>query len=235
MIMHGTVPVHPKQASQFEKPKKTLRFARDAARSDRSDAHSSRSQGSRNDLVAVKQGSSLDQLGCISVHSAPRQGSLFRVELPVACMQETELSPIKAQADRVVALAPKQSGYRILIVDDQTENSMLLAEILELPGLALRLASNGQEAVEMFAAWQPHLIWMDIRMPVLDGIEASRQIRALAGGSEVKIVAVTASVLQEDLDTIAAAGMDGFVHKPYQFKEIFDALTNLLGVQFIHE
>jgi CheY-like chemotaxis protein len=110
---------------------------------------------------------------------------------------------------------------------------MLLAEILELPGLELRVASNGQEAVEMFAAWQPHLILMDIRMPVLDGIEASGQIRALAGGLKVKIVAVTASVLQEDQDTIKAAGMDAVVHKPYQFKEIFDALTNLLGIQFV--
>lgn len=58
----------------------------------------------------------------------------------------------------------------------------------------------------MFANWHPHLIWVDIRMPVLDGLQATRQIRALARGHKVKIVAVTASVIREDHDSIMAAG-----------------------------
>ena len=173
--------------------------------------------------------------GRITVHSAPGKGSLFRVELAVDCVEQAEPLPAETQASRVVGLAPGQISYRILIVEDRIENSMLLAEILEFAGLELRLASNGQEGVEMFAAWHPHLIWMDIRMPVLDGIEATRRIRALSGGRDVKIVAVTASVLQTDYDLITAAGMDAIVHKPYQFKEIYDAMTRLLGVRWVSE
>ncbi|MFZ4478425.1 MAG: GAF domain-containing protein [Rhodoferax sp.] len=173
--------------------------------------------------------------GRISLHSTPGKGSVFRVELPVDCVESVEPEAAKPRQGRIVGLAPGQNDCRILIVEDQIENSMLLGELLDLPGLQLRVARNGQEGVEMFAQWQPHLIWMDIRMPVLDGIQATGQIRALAGGKEVKIVAVTASVLQEDQDSIAAAGMDGIVHKPYQFKEIYDTLTRLTGVRLLRE
>ena len=173
--------------------------------------------------------------GRISVQSALGKGSLFRVELPVDCVQAVPPNPVAADPGRVAGLAPGQGEYRILIVEDKLENSMLLTEILELPGLQLRVATNGREGVEMFATWQPHLILMDIRMPVLDGIDATRQIRAMNGGAEVMIVAVTASVLRDEHDAFMAAGMNAILHKPYQIDEIYDTLTRHLGVKFVRE
>jgi len=173
--------------------------------------------------------------GNISVQSSIGKGSLFRVELPVELAQAPEPNTVEIKPGRVVGLAPGQSDYRILIVEDQRENSMLLAELLDLPGLQVRVATNGEQGVEMFAQWKPHLIWMDIRMPVMDGVEATRHIRAQPGGQEVKIVAVTASVFKEEHDALMAAGMDATVRKPYQFEEIYQTLTTLLGISFVYE
>jgi CheY-like chemotaxis protein len=75
---------------------------------------------------------------------------------------------------------------------------------------------------------------MDRRMPVMDGIEASRQIRQLPGGHKVKIVAVTASAFMEQRDEMLSAGMDEFVRKPYRFNEIYECLTRQLGVQYTY-
>jgi len=136
---------------------------------------------------------------------------------------------------RVVDLVPKQNDYRILIVEDQLENALLLKEILNFNGLQLRGVENGKQGVEVFAAWQPHLIWMDILMPVMDGLEATQRIRAMEGGRDVKIIAVTASGLKSERDALMAAGMDAVVRKPYQFIEIYEALTHHLGVKFTHE
>ena len=89
----------------------------------------------------------------------------------------------------------RTAGFRILIAEDQRENQLLLMKLMADIGLDTRLAENGEQCVELFQEWHPHLIWMDRRMPVMDGIEATRQIRQLPGGKEVKIVAVTASRL----------------------------------------
>ena len=89
----------------------------------------------------------------------------------------------------------------------------LMADI----GLNARLAENGEQCVELFQEWHPQLIWMDRRMPVMDGIEATRRIRQLPGGKDVKIVAVTASAFKEQRRKLLDAGMDDFVRKPYRF------------------
>jgi len=95
----------------------------------------------------------------------------------------------------IVSLAPNQPEYRILIVEDQLENQLLLTKLMEDVGFPVKVAENGEQALGLFQSWQPHLIWMDRRMPVMDGVEATRRIRELPGGKEVKIVAVTASPL----------------------------------------
>ncbi|MDP2680031.1 MAG: response regulator [Rhodoferax sp.] len=173
--------------------------------------------------------------GRIRVQSALGTGSLFRVELLIDGTQAPEPVPMAVEPGRVVDLAPKQNDYRILIVEDQLENALLLKEILNFNGLQLRGVDNGKQGVEAFAAWQPHLIWMDILMPVMDGLEATQRIRAMEGGRDVKIIAVTASGLKSERDALMAAGMDAVVRKPYQFIEIYEALTHHLGVKFTHE
>jgi CheY-like chemotaxis protein len=126
-------------------------------------------------------------------------------------------------------------SYRLLIVEDQKENWLLLRQLLEGVGFSVRVAEDGAAGVETFRTWRPHLIWMDIRMPIMDGLEATRHIRALDGGQAVKIVALTASVFQEERDNVMQAGMDDFVCKPYRAGELFDCLRRQLDIHFVYE
>jgi signal transduction histidine kinase/CheY-like chemotaxis protein len=173
--------------------------------------------------------------GRLSVESAPGKGSIFRVEAPVGQAEESEVSAAEIKQGRVVGLAPGRTEYRILIVEDQMENWLLLQRLMEGVGFQVRVAENGAAGVEMFQKWRPHLIWMDIRMPVMDGLEATRRIRTLDGGREVKIAALTASVFKEERDNVMAVGMDDFIRKPYRAEEIFGCLARQLDVRFVHE
>ena len=138
--------------------------------------------------------------------------------------------------------------YRILIVDDRETNRLLLLNVLKLPGadtnypLELREAAHGKEALEVWQEWKPHLIFMDMRMPVMDGYTATREIRnskpvpSEAEGFEIRnvpIIAVTASVFEEEQGDVLAAGCDDVVHKPFTESQIFDMLTEYLGVRFV--
>ncbi|MCI5212013.1 MAG: response regulator, partial [Candidatus Electrothrix sp. ATG2] len=127
-----------------------------------------------------------------------------------------------------------QSEQRVLIVEDNSENRLLLKKLLKRAGFAVREASNGQEAITVFNTWQPCFIWMDIGMPVLDGFEATRRIRALPGGSTVKIAALTASVFKEQHGKILAAGCDTVVHKPFRAGELFSVMEKYLGVRYCY-
>jgi PAS domain S-box-containing protein len=173
--------------------------------------------------------------GRISVQSAPGKGTLYRVELPHDAQLEPRKFVYKSDNGQVIGLAPDQRAQRILIVEPQIENAKLLAEILDFPNLHVRVASNGEQSVTMFSEWQPHLILMNVRMPVMDGIEATQKIRSLANGRAVKIVAVAACAYQEKHDTLTAAGLDGVVCKPYQFDEIYGALKMHLGIRFLYD
>ena len=114
------------------------------------------------------------------------------------------------------------------------ENQLLLSKLMKQIGFEVRVAENGQQGLELFQCWHPHLIWMDRRMPVMDGIEATQRIRALPAGADVKIIAVTASAFMEQRAEMLEAGMDEFVRKPYRFNEIYECLTRQLGVQYTY-
>ncbi len=174
--------------------------------------------------------------GTISLESTPGKGSIFRIELPVELVAEAAagIEPEGAQAGEICGLEPGQPEFRILIAEDQRDNQVLLMRLMADIGLAARLAENGGQCVAMFEEWHPHLIWMDRRMPVMDGVEATRRIRELAGGREVKIVAVTASAFREERQLLLDAGMDDFVRKPYHSSEIYDALARHLGVKYLY-
>jgi len=134
----------------------------------------------------------------------------------------------------ILGLAPGQPIYRILIVDDKPINRQLLIKMLNPLGFQLREASNGQEAINLWSSWSPHLIWMDIRMPVMDGYEATKYIRAKPQGTDTVIIALTASVLEEERAVTLASGCNDFLSKPFREQDIFDTLTNYLGVQYIY-
>jgi signal transduction histidine kinase/ActR/RegA family two-component response regulator len=181
--------------------------------------------------------------GSISVESTLGEGSVFLVDLPVGLPGGVGTDDISASAsaavsrddNRIPHLAPGQDDWRILIVEDQSENSQLLSRILEQAGFQVRVAWNGAEGVEAFRSWRPHFIWMDWRMPVMDGKEATRLIRSLEGGRDVRIVTLSASVFKQDRDELIQAGADDFVTKPIRFREIFGCMEARLGVRFTYD
>ncbi len=174
--------------------------------------------------------------GSITLHSTVGVGSVFRIELPLQAASEADIQrPEAIQHGEVLGLAPGQQPWRILIVEDQRDNQVLLSQLLGSVGFEWRISENGAKGVQMFEEWHPDFIWMDHRMPVMDGVEATRRIRQLPGGKEVKIVAVTASALQEQKAELLSAGMDDFVRKPYRSSEIFDCMAKHLGVRYVYE
>ncbi len=172
--------------------------------------------------------------GRIGVSGEPGKGSLFHFDIPLTVLPSGTIPAVHGRG-RVIGLAEGRRRYRILIAENQPENRLLLRKLLEPLGLDIREAGNGAEAVEVFEEWRPHLVWMDIRMPIMDGLEATRRIKASVAGAETKIIAVTAHAYEEERHEILAAGCDDFIRKPYHDADIFDALTRHLGVRFVCE
>ncbi len=173
--------------------------------------------------------------GEIAVESEPGKGSLFRVKLPINEADKAQMIHLCGERRGVLAgLAPGQPSRRILIAEDQHENQLLLSKLMTDLGLEVKVAHNGEECIQIFQHWKPDLIWMDQRMPVMDGGEATRRIRELPGGDQVKIVAVTASALKEQETTLRASGMDGYVSKPYRLDEIYHSLEKQLGLTWAY-
>jgi signal transduction histidine kinase/CheY-like chemotaxis protein len=172
--------------------------------------------------------------GAVTVQSTPGSGSIFRIELPV---ERVESAPAirEGRSKRVVGLAPGQPEYRMLVVEDKSENWMVLERILTGVGLPVRVAEDGEQGISLFESWRPALIWMDVRLPGISGVEATRRIREREGGRDVKIVALTASAFSSQRDTVLAAGLDAFLRKPYRVEEIFDCMAQLLGVRFVYD
>lgn len=194
--------------------------------------HPSDVKGTGLGLAIVRQFVNLMD-GKIRIESQSGQGSRFIIDLELAHATSKTPPMAASQASGLASLAPDQPEFRILVVDDQPENSALLRQLLERAGFPVRVAANGAEAIAAFQDWRPHLIWMDWRMPVMDGLEATRRIRGLPGGRDTKIVALTASVFQEERARLLAAGTDDFIRKPIQFEQIYDCLTRHLGVRFV--
>ncbi|WP_118168288.1 ATP-binding protein [Nostoc sphaeroides] len=119
--------------------------------------------------------------GDITVNSIPGVGSRFAFDIQIAltCPREIPTNQIKSQ---ILALAPTEKAYRILVVDDSKESRLLLVKILTSVGFEVMEATDGSEAVANWESWQPHLIFMDMRMPVMDGYEATRIIKAKQKG-----------------------------------------------------
>ncbi|MEO1685820.1 MAG: ATP-binding protein [Cyanobacteria bacterium J06631_12] len=175
--------------------------------------------------------------GDISAESEPATGSCFRFRIPVGLADKVRAARTVARGE-VVAIAPAQPDYRLLVVDDLPDNLQVLSELLSSVGFSVRQARNGAEAVEIWRQWQPHLIWMDLLMPVMDGYEALSRIQAMqskldAPGRTV-VVALTASVLKGKEDEILACGFDAYMVKPYEISEIWETLRRYLGVEFVY-
>jgi signal transduction histidine kinase/CheY-like chemotaxis protein len=172
--------------------------------------------------------------GEITCESVLSRGTTFTLHLPVKLGQAIETS-IQTQRRRVVGLAPGQKEYRILIVDDRSTNREILVKLLQPLGFAVREAENGQVAIALWETWQPDLIWMDMQMPVVNGYEAAQTIKSHLRGQATIIIALTASVFEEERSLVLSAGCDDFVRKPFTIEVIFEKMADYLGVRYLYE
>ncbi len=199
-------------------------------------------QSSRN--VGVNEGTGLGlpisrqfvQLmgGDLVLISSPGEGSVFEFVIQVEISEPTAVI-VEDSSRRVTGIAPDQPEYRILIVEDKEYSRMLLRQLLESVGFLVAEAENGREAVEKFEEWHPHFIWMDMRMPVMNGYEATRRIRSFPQGKEPYILALTASAFEEEKVNVLAAGCDDFVRKPFREIDIFERMSSFLGVEYLYD
>ena len=172
--------------------------------------------------------------GEIYVNSAVGQGTTFSFIIPVDVAQGQETVNL-LPSRRIVALEPGQPRYRILVVDDKPGNRHVLIKLLTPFGFEVAEAANGQEALAVWREFKPHLIWMDIRMPVMNGYEATRQMKASAEGRATVVIALTASGFDNEHDKALEAGCDGFLHKPFRETDIFEMMQKYLGVRYVYE
>jgi CheY-like chemotaxis protein/nitrogen-specific signal transduction histidine kinase len=172
--------------------------------------------------------------GEMTVSSQVGKGTTFKFDISVGVVDATEIET-KQSTRRVIALEPNQPRYRILIVDDKQDNRQLLIKLLNPLGFELQQASNGIEAVEIWDNWEPHLIWMDMRMPVMDGYEATKQIKSTTKGQATAIIAVTASAFEEERELVLSAGCDDFLRKPFREADIFEVMHKHIGVRYIYD
>ncbi|NJM60253.1 MAG: response regulator [Oscillatoriales cyanobacterium RU_3_3] len=180
--------------------------------------------------------------GEIAVSSQLNRGTTFRFDIKIISVPGLEFPAENPQ--KVIAIEPNQEVYRILIVDDTKDNRLLLVKLLEPMGFEVREAENGRDAVTQWSAFRPHLIWMDTRMPLMGGFEATREIRTRekerdgelsAPNSRTVIIALTASVFEEKRAAALAAGFDDFMCKPFVPEVIFKKMGNYLGVRYIYQ
>jgi signal transduction histidine kinase len=163
--------------------------------------------------------------GAVSVDSRPGEGAAFTVRLPLARASEAP-----AAAPEPIVAAPERR-LRVLAAEDNPTNQLVLAALLEPIAAELTLVGNGRDAVEAFAAGGFDVILMDVQMPELNGVDATRAIRVLeaqGGAARTPVIALTANVMGHQLELYRAAGMDGHIAKPVQIAELYAALEMVL-------
>jgi len=172
--------------------------------------------------------------GDVTLTSSSGNGSRFRFEIPVE-RGDAGVAVRGNAARRVIGIRAGTEAPRILIVDDQVENRDWLMKLLSSIGFSVRDADNGEEAIRNWEEWSPRLILMDVHMPGMDGLEATRRIKADPRGKDTAIVVLTASAMEEDRRSISQSGADGFQAKPCPEDELLDKISGILGIAYDYE
>ncbi len=168
--------------------------------------------------------------GTLLVESEVGRGSRFVVELPLELAGESETYGVEPASGNFFILDPGQPEWRVLIVEDDLESATVLWKMLTRSGFQVRVAENGALGIEAFQQWRPHFIWMDLDLPKSNGMEATRRIRQLDGGAEIKIAALTAAVDASQREGVMRAGFDDFTVKPFRRTEILQCMARHLGL-----
>src|SRR5580658_1409760 len=172
--------------------------------------------------------------GDITFTSQAGSGSAFRFEIPIL-RGDASVAVKRIVPRHVIGIRTGTEVPGILIVDDHLENRDWLMKLLGLIGFRVRSANNGEAAIRVWEEWKPGLILMDVHMPVMDGLEATRRIKGDARGRETIIVALTASAMDADRRTAAESGADDFIGKPCQEDELLEKIGTLLSLAYDYE
>ncbi|PAX52314.1 GAF domain-containing protein [Brunnivagina elsteri] len=180
--------------------------------------------------------------GNISVSSTVNVGSRFAFNIQIEMISEKDISSTSKQK-QIIGLAPEQLTYRILVVDDAEDSRNFLVKLLGSIGFAVKEATNGNEAISVWSYWQPHMILMDMRMPIMDGYEATKEIKRRehqqgeipCPSTETVIIALTANAFIEQRQAIIELGCDDFINKPFRDDFLLEKIQQYLKVEYIYQ
>ena len=171
--------------------------------------------------------------GDITVTSELGVGSIFEFSfsfLPTEVAHTQE----EKKVQKIASLVPEMVGTKIAIVDDRFENRDILYKKLQPLGFKIKMAENGLEAVELYQNWKPDIVLMDIVMPVMNGVEATKQILNSAKGHDVKIFVVSASALESEQQEVMDIGATVFIKKPVIFDTLLNELQQKANIKFTY-
>ncbi|MDJ0647839.1 MAG: GAF domain-containing protein [Xenococcaceae cyanobacterium MO_188.B19] len=174
--------------------------------------------------------------GRIELDSDLGQGTKIKFTIPVIVIQQIDCSD--SSSNLIVALEPTHVDYKILIAEDNWENSKLLNDILQSVGFKVKGVENGKQALEILETWQPHLIFMDLQMPVMDGYEATIKIKNKIQCDQlnpITIIALTANAFQETKTQVLNSGFDDFLAKPFEEQVLLQKMAEHLPVSYIYQ
>jgi PAS domain S-box-containing protein len=171
--------------------------------------------------------------GDITVRSEFGKGSVFTFYIVIETGRVEDVQEIIKR--NVVGIENELEDFKILVVDDTDENRQVVVKLLDMVGFKTREAIDGEDAILKFEEWNPHLILMDMRMPVLDGYEATRRIKLTEKGKHTPIVALTASSFEDERKKIGDLDIHAYIRKPFREIELFGTIGNILDINYIYD
>jgi len=172
--------------------------------------------------------------GDITVDSKVGTGSRFKITIELLEGKGEDVEAVSVQKN-VIGTIQGNEPHRVLVADDKHENREFLKQLLKSVGFDVRLAVDGLEAISIFESWSPQLILMDMKMPKLDGYEATKRIKATQKGKETSIMIITATAFDDDLHQLLESGADNCIRKPFKINEFFEAVEKCIDVKYIYE
>ncbi|MDJ1179779.1 response regulator [Roseofilum sp. BLCC_M91] len=172
--------------------------------------------------------------GDIWVSSTLGKGTKFEFYIPVEVVNCEDQSSLRFDR-KIVGIVEVKPAYKVLVVEDHWANRILLVNLLKRVGFQVQEAVNGVEAIEVWKVWHPDLIWMDMRMPVMDGYEATAQIKSSPEGKETAILALSANAFAEEKAKMLATGCDDYLSKPFEEMELLEKMAQYLDVEYVYE
>jgi signal transduction histidine kinase/DNA-binding NarL/FixJ family response regulator len=173
--------------------------------------------------------------GDISVKSVLNEGTTFNINIPYKKCQSKEITKTdtNSSSKQIVGVFDDTKTLKILIAEDKENNILLLTKILDVLNFDIKIAKNGEEAVKLFETFHPDLIFMDKRMPKMNGDSATKIIRNLTNGDSVKIVMLSANAFGKN--SIENYNIDEFILKPYKAQQIYDVIKKYFDVRYIYK